>query len=233
MFQRQSPFHSRDDAAMDQLGNRLTNGTWSIVKHSMLALIEANALLISVFLRKRQGILQFSVGKIFWLAVWIGIALILFWENGKPLLFHVLNPRYDSSWNPLWFHVKLTLGVFLLKWLMATFSIGSEKSRFFRARDAMGTSILWPVFAWFLRWLKLACKKGEKPRFFQLSARRWMLMVEPMAVLLFSMFLHAAGVRAYGNILFLAGLAFTYTTFRQWKNRDMEKQMNREAEIMG
>ena len=179
MFQRQSPYHSRDDAALTRLGDKLTNGTWSIVKHSMLALIEANALLFSVFLRKKQGILQFSGAKLCWLAIWLGIALLLFWEDGTPLLFHVFNPRFDSSWPLLWSHVKWTVGVFVFKWLVATLSIGSEKSRYFRARDAMGESVLWPVFAWFLRWLKLACKKGEKPRFFQLSARRWMLLVDP------------------------------------------------------
>lgn len=216
---------------MDRLGNIVTGDKWSFAKIIFESLFEANSNLITTFLRKRQGVQMFSFGKMFWVSCWMFFAVLIFQES---LNHHIANGTEEGHYYSLfllWWHGTLFTWLFIIKWIIAYLSIGSKNQRWFRYRDSIGDSIIWPLVYWILRPLKLSVDQ-EKPRFWQLSERRWMLIAEPALLIWLSHWLYEAGYTAYSNFIFWASLAFIFTTWRAAKNTDMDEQLLRETENM-
>lgn len=230
MTQRPNTYHPPENQMMDDLGDAMTGGWWRRSKGLTNALINANAMMLKVFLRQRMGTNMFSIGQWFWAGAWVFVALLISQENWRHLVDAGTTEGHHFSGELLWWHGQVFVWLFLLKWAVAHFSLGSQNPRWFRSRDSVGESIIYPLVRWLLRPIGLIDDDQNPHSFWKINFRRWMLYWEPLLLFILAHQVNEAGYAAYGNFLTIATASLAYTTFQAAKNSDMEIQAVQETE---
>ena len=172
----------------------LTQGRWTMYRNFLLLFIKTATVTVMVWLRYRIGRKNVSLGSLVW-ALWLMGALFL--------IFGVADQIRSVSIMIPFIMAMTALGVVHLIEGGLNLQRISGPPRY--SYDP-GRSIIWLILGPILRAIRMAPKKGEKVRFFQLNEGKWIRFGEPLLVFLIGDYLQSLGYIHFGAYIQIAGI---------------------------
>ena len=217
---------------MDDLGDFLTKGNYSIVKWISILFIYANSMLLMIILNKNMGSQiakrSESIIAIVWLIILFHISLYGWEQNiqagmedttfsGGLIVIHGFAFLFFSRWRRLgaWWNMRNS----------GKPGVGQ------RLEYGIGDSVLYPVIRWILRPLKMMDEEKNPKTWLKLNEDRWMEIWQPIILFLVSLYIHTIGYEVYGMFLAFATGSYFYITHQAFNNRARMAQKQVDANL--
>lgn len=226
--------HHHSESTFDQLADIYTRGEWSIAKWISNIFIDANAMLLMVFLRKNIGRKIVSFSSWFFGASWLGIVFFIATVNYNSLAQTQEVEHFHFSGGIIWTHSML----FALFCVWRAFGAWRSLRRSGRPGVdtrhiyAIGESVIYPVIWFIFKPLRLIDDELKPRTFWKLNEDRWMQFWEPLIIIITGYLLGQAGYSAYGNFLILAATCLWYFTFQAYNNTAKIREAEDNARTM-
>jgi hypothetical protein len=220
---------------LDDLGNQLTNGRYSIIQRVTLLLISANSMLLMVVLNKNMGREIARNGASLFALIWLFFLYFCALETAAvdPVTGMVTDLTFSGPL--LYIHGVVFLLFSMWRrfgawWNMRNSGRNSIDKRF---EYSIGGSVVYPLIRWIMRPFKLIDNEEHPKTFWKMNEDRWMQFWQPLLLLLLGLWVLNIGYVVYGRFLIIATLCFFGLTFKAFDNTARIRQTQEGAQEMG
>lgn len=229
--QPRPPQQNPEDQLVNQLGDWVTGGKWSIYIHVYYVWIMVNHMLIAMLTRKRIGRKLFSDGLWVFAGLWLLILMIVSMHQWENMTIAGTTDGFRYSFPLFVIHAQLFFSSMFIHWVIAQITVGSRNPKYARLKHSIGESMLYLLLKKILpqRWFD---DEVNARSWFKLNEERWSKYWEILLLLLIGFGFRQFGYIGYGNFLIIASCCSFNITFRAYQNLHATREAEWEAQAL-